>query len=79
MAPPVDGVLSPELRILAEIYSDIISDRTQLVDLDQLADDRRLLAARNAVDRGPDAGGPAEYARTRSGSRCQNGRNRSTS
>lgn len=34
--PPVDGCLSPELRVLAEIYGNMIYERAREVDLDQL-------------------------------------------
>lgn len=34
--PPVGGRLSPELRVLAEIYGNMIYDRAREVDLDQL-------------------------------------------
>ena len=34
--PPVDGRLSPELRVLAEIYGNMIYERAREVDLDQL-------------------------------------------
>ena len=44
LAPPVDGVLSPELRILAEIYANMIADRTQLIDLELLAEQIRPVA-----------------------------------
>lgn len=37
VAPAVEGELSPELRILAERYSNMISDNIQLMDLDPLA------------------------------------------
>jgi len=40
-APPVDGVLSPALRIFAEIYGVMIYDRARLVDIDGLAEDAR--------------------------------------
>ncbi|MBZ2207183.1 DUF3717 domain-containing protein [Massilia soli] len=44
LAPPVDGVLSPELRILAEIYGNMIADPTQLLDLELLAEQIRPVA-----------------------------------
>ena len=44
VAPPIDGELSPELRILAEIYSNMISDHIQLIDLDPLAEQIRPVA-----------------------------------
>lgn len=45
-APPVNGRLSPELCILAEIYGNMIYARARSVDLDQLAEDVRPLAVK---------------------------------
>lgn len=46
LAPPIDGVLSPDLRTLAEIYGAMIFRRWKLVDLDQLDKSTRLTAAK---------------------------------
>lgn len=45
-APPVNGRLSPELCILAEIYGNMIYARARSVDLEQLADDIKPLAGK---------------------------------
>lgn len=37
IAPPINGVLSTELRIMAEIYGNMIYTKAQSVDLHQLA------------------------------------------
>jgi len=46
VAPPVDGVLSPDLRTLAEVYGTMIYARAKSVDLDLLAEDIRPTAIR---------------------------------
>jgi hypothetical protein len=46
MAPPVDGVLSPELRTLAELYGVMIYASERLIDLDQLSESTRLTVVR---------------------------------
>lgn len=42
--PPVGGRLSPELRVLAEIYGNVIYERAREVDLDQLPEKIRPAA-----------------------------------
>lgn len=42
--PPINGRLSPELCVLAEIYGNMIYARVRSVDLDQLADHVRPAA-----------------------------------
>lgn len=46
VAPPVNGVLSPELRTLAEIYGVMIYASERLIDLDQLSESTRLTVVR---------------------------------
>lgn len=48
--PPVGGRLSPELRILAEIYGRMIYERAREVDLDRLPENIRP-AALQLLDR----------------------------
>ncbi len=45
VVPPIDGVLSQELRILAEIYGNMIYMRARYIDLDKLPDNVRPMAA----------------------------------
>ncbi|WP_442920683.1 DUF3717 domain-containing protein [Massilia sp. DD77] len=42
-APPIDGVLSPELRVLAEIYGTMIYEHSLSIDLDQLSESTKLM------------------------------------
>lgn len=42
--PPINGRLSPELCVLAEIYGNMIYARARSVDLDQLAENIRPAA-----------------------------------
>lgn len=44
LLPPVNGVLSKELRLLAEIYGNMIYMRSRSIDLDQLPDNVRPMA-----------------------------------
>jgi hypothetical protein len=46
VAPPVNGVLSPDLRVLAEIYGNMIYAHARSVDLDKLAESIRPTAIR---------------------------------
>lgn len=46
LAPPVCGILSPDLRILAEIYGVVIFNRSKWVDLDQLDESTKLTAVK---------------------------------
>lgn len=43
---PVNGRLSPELCVLAEIYGNMIYARERVVDLDQLAENVRPMAVK---------------------------------
>lgn len=40
-APPVNGVLSPDLRVLAEIYGSMIYEHARSIDLGQLGESIR--------------------------------------
>ena len=51
--PPVNGGLSPELCLLAEIYGNMIYARERSVDLDQLAENVRPMAVRLLGSPGP--------------------------
>ncbi|MEX5744535.1 DUF3717 domain-containing protein [Massilia sp. X63] len=46
VAPPVNGVLSPELRTLAEIYGVMIYASERSIDLDRLSESTRLTVVR---------------------------------
>lgn len=46
LAPPVNGVLSPELRTLAEIYGAMIYASERLIDLDRLSESTQLTVVR---------------------------------
>jgi hypothetical protein len=41
--PPVHGILSPSLCILAEIYGVMIYERARAIDIDTLAEETKLL------------------------------------
>lgn len=52
--PPINGRLSPELNVLAEIYGNMIYARAQSVDLDQLAENIRPAAIQLLGNLGPE-------------------------